>query len=509
MWRRWSLIFLLVVLLACTPSSRSAPPEAVTSPKVSVVTSPGLAEQAPPPAGDPTWRITRLGSEHAIEGWADRTSVLPGSRVGVHVSTTGRSWRLVAYRMGWYGGALAHMVWRSDAHPGVRHTRVGPAPGTNTVWTTWPVSLTLSTAGWLPGAYLLRLDSDVGQRYIPLTVRSPDTAGRIVLINAVTTWQAYNAWGGYNAYHGPGGLNDFDDRARVVSFDRPYQGDGSADFIGLELPVLAHAERLGLDLAYATDIDLHELPHLLRGARAVISLGHDEYWSSAMRTAVTRARDAGTNVAFLGANAVFRQIRMAASRIGPDRLEINYKRTSDPLYGINDREVTVDWREPPLSDPESSLTGTFYECNPVRADMIITDPGNWLFAGTGATRGMHLRRLIGPEYDRVNPAEPTPAHIEVLTHSAVRCRGVPSYADSAYYTVASGAGVFASGTSAFIAGLPEAGATGRTAAVIGGELSNLLRAFARGPARLTHPAHGNLASLHEYAGDPIADSSEQ
>jgi hypothetical protein len=70
--------------------------------------------------------------------------------------------------------------------------------------------------------------------------------------------------------------------------------------------------------------------------------------------------------------------------------------------------------------------------------------------------------------------------------------------------VASGAGVFDAGTSWFPLGLTEAGATGVTARVIGGELTNLLTAFAAGPAGRSHPASRNIDALHEYAGDPIA-----
>jgi hypothetical protein len=98
------------------------------------------------------------------------------------------------------------------------------------VQTTWPASLQLPTAGWPPGIYLVRLDSAAGQRFVPLTVRSPDMRGKVVLIAADTTWQAYNDWGGFDLYHGPAGLDDFAERSTVVSFDRPYAGDGSAGF---------------------------------------------------------------------------------------------------------------------------------------------------------------------------------------------------------------------------------------------------------------------------------------
>ena len=241
----------MLCVSACShgPKSASSPHGSSASPDFSSgIQGSAPAATAEVAAGDPAWRITRLGPAHAIEGWVDRVSVLPGQAVRLYVSTIDRHWQVTAYRMGWYGGALAHRVWQSGSEPGVRQPKPTRSAATNTVRTPWRPSLTLPTADWPPGAYLLRLDGRTGQRYVPLTIRSPETAGRTVLILPVTTWQAYNDWGGYSLYHGPGGLNDFDNRSVAVSFDRPYTADGASDFVGSQLPLIAHAERLGIPL---------------------------------------------------------------------------------------------------------------------------------------------------------------------------------------------------------------------------------------------------------------------
>src|SRR5207302_31796 len=131
--------------------------------------------------------------------------------------------------------------------------------------------------------YLLKLVAASGQeQYVPLTVRDDTSRAAFVVQNSVTTWQAYNTWGGYSLYQGSQG--DFDQRARVVSFDRPYGiGDGSGDFLGNELPLVSLMESLGLDVTYWTDVDLHERANLLVNHKALLTLGHDEYWSRAMR----------------------------------------------------------------------------------------------------------------------------------------------------------------------------------------------------------------------------------
>ena len=215
-------------------------------------------------------------------------------------------------------------------------------------------------------------------------------------------------------------------------------------FLTYERNVVKLAESLGLPLAYATGMDIAADPHLLDGASALISPGHDEYWTPGERTNVTAARDAGVNLAFLGANAMFRRIRLDASR----RLVICYKTsyTEDPEYGKDNALVTSDWREPPAPDPESSLIGTIYEGYPATAAYQVAAPESWLFAGTGVAEGARFGNLVGVEYDRVNPAYPVPRPIQVLSHSPLVCQGARSFGDSAYYTHSGGAGVFNSGT---------------------------------------------------------------
>jgi hypothetical protein len=340
-------------------------------------------------------------------------------------------------------------------------------------------------------------------------VRSAKTAGKTVIKNSVETWQAYNMWGGYDLYNGPGGITDYNHRALAVSLDRPCDRSGAYMFLYHERKLIELAERLGMPLAYVTSMDIEADPHLLDGASALFSLGHDEYWSPPERAHVAAARDAGMNIAFLGANCMFRRTRLARTRLGPRRLVICYKTSylQDPMYGKDNALVTSDWREPPHPDPESSLTGTLYESNPVSAPYVVAAPHAWMFAGTGVRKGTRFRGLVGIEYDRVNPDAPVERPIEILSHSPVTCRRVNSYADSAYYTHRSGAGVFNAGTMRWVAsfgGPHQFGMNRHTGDFTRGVTANLLRAFADGPAAAKHPAHDNLAAMHEWAGDPVA-----
>ncbi|WP_407916176.1 N,N-dimethylformamidase beta subunit family domain-containing protein [Kitasatospora sp. NE20-6] len=495
-------------LTACAPGgtgSADGAPSASASGQARPAPSATRAENELP--GDADWAVTRPGPAEAIEGFADRVSVLPGESFGLHVSTTAPAFRIRAYRMGWYGGARARLVWQSEPLPGTR--RPGPTvdPGTRTVRTGWPRTATVQTRGWPEGCYLLRLDAEdgSGQRFVPITVRSRSTAGRSVVVNAVATWQAYNEWGGYNLYNGPsGGLAS---RSLQVTFDRPYRyDDGAGLFLVYEAPLIALAERLGLPLAYATNVDLARDPQLLGGAAAVLSLGHDEYWSQEQRRHVEAARDAGTNLAVLGANCCFRRVRFEPSELGEDRTVVCYKAAwkDDPGRGPG-RPATNDFRDAPDADPESSLLGVIYDGYPVDAPYVVTSPGHWLFEGTGVKAGDAFPHLVGVEYDRVNTGFPTPRPIEIVAHSPVVCDGRRSFADTAYYSAPGGAGVFASGTMRWVEAL-DANGPGGTRADHGmdaraGDLvrrvtENVLRLFAAGPAGRARPAVDNVDAVH-------------
>ncbi|MFH9659717.1 N,N-dimethylformamidase beta subunit family domain-containing protein [Streptomyces sp. NPDC017248] len=447
--------------------------------------------------GTPDWRIASRGPAPAVAGYADRVSATPGEECGLYVSTTAASFRVSAFRVGWYGGAQARLVWTSERVRGRRQAEPRLLPDTRTVRADWPRTLTFGTSGWPEGAYLLRLETDSGhQRYVPLILRSTQGAGRTVLMHAPATWQAYNRWGGHSLYAGASGA--YATRSLAVSFDRPYDADGAEKFMVYERAAVVLAERLGIPLAYTTGTDVHRDPEVLRGASAVVCLGHDEYWTPEQRRHVTRARDAGSNLVFLGANTCFRRVRLEDGQTRPDRTVVCYKTSlrADPCYPTRPAQVTTDFRSAPAPDPESSLTGVLYEGYPTDAPYVVHAADHWLYEGTGVRPGDGFDHLVGVEYDRITPAAPVPAPLEITAHSPLVCGGRRSHSDSAYYTAASGAGVFATGTmrwvEALMAGTRDGGRDhamdARTRAFVTRTTENALRAFAEGPAARHRPA---------------------
>lgn len=452
------------------------------------------AENARP--GTTDWRITSAqeAGEHQLTGWADRVSVTPGQPFGLHVSSTLGDFTVTAYRLGWYAGTGARAVWTSKPVHGVAQP-AATLDALRMVTTTWPVSVRVSTTGWPAGTYLLRLVARGGKaHYVPVTVRSTSTTERLVLLGAVTTYEAYNQWGGYSLYKGADG--SFGTRAHAVSFDRPYDGNGAEKLLNYEQATIAFAEEQGLDLAYETSWDLDHVPGVLDGSRGVVSLGHDEYWSPLMRAAVEKARDHGTNVAFLGGNAVYWRVRFADD----GRTMVGYK--SADLDPVRDRaDTTAMWRQAPHADPENSLTGQLYECFPARGALVVQTPGFFLFRGTGVRQGSSVAGLVGTEIDRAYPIKGTPTNLQVAAHSPVPCaRQGRTYSDFSYYAAPSGAGVVDVGTMLWVRAVrgtdAKYGITAAGSAFARTVTANLFAAMTAGPMGAAHPPQPNLASLH-------------
>jgi hypothetical protein len=453
--RFFAIVLLLTAALVLVIEGGLAPRVRTDAPRPVVRTgNPIVAENQK--AGTSDWRIpdTKITGGQ-LQGFASRTSVPPNGHISLYVTSNYPTYNVDIYRMGWYDGTGGRLVYSRHGLRGHKQPDPTIDPETRMVEADWSRSLTLKVSDdWTTGTYLVKLSTPEGRgSYIPFVVREGKERAPIVFQSSVTTWQAYNIWGGHSLYYGIGehGGETTALRSEVVSFDRPYgYGVGAADYFGLEFPLVQWLERNGYDVGYATDIDTHEDPLLLAGRRAFLSLGHDEYWSTAMRDHVEDAIKAGVNMAFFGANAMYRHIRFERSPLGRDRREVNYRSTKDPIFDTDRSETTVQWRDWPLDRPEDAVLGAMYECVPAHGDAIVYDPLSWLFDGTDLVIGDEISGIVGDEYDRVFPDDTHPKRLWVLFRSPVTCGGASSVQDTTFARFPSGAGVFDAGTSRFM-----------------------------------------------------------
>jgi len=438
--------------------------------------------------GTRDWQLEHPAAAREIEGFASATSVARGGEIQLFVNTTAPHYTLEVFRMGWYRGLGARRLFGPVKLPG----RVQPMPKLDTssglVDCAWvdPFVLTAATPGdsddWPSGIYLARLTASGGaQSYIVFAVRDDERAADLLMQQSVTTYQAYNAWGGKSLYKWGSTENQ---RAAKVSFNRPYaanaqnpdaaHGMGAGEFLtnsqphpdrygpsnaGWEYNMVRWLECEGFDVSYCTNLDVHARPELLQRFKAFLSVGHDEYWSCQMRDHVEAARDAGIHLGFFSANTAYWQIRLEPSPASnsTDRILVCHKKAErDPVIRTADAHLATDkWRKPPINRPESSLIGVMYVADPVDGDLIVAAPEHWAFAGTGLARGDALPGLLGYEVDAV--ADASPANLEVLADSPWTTLDDKSAGRSqmTLYNAPSGALVFATGSIQWAWGLDD------------------------------------------------------
>jgi hypothetical protein len=455
---------------------------------------PGYVRAENAKRGTTAWKLRSSAPKTGVAAFANRVSASCGQSVHVFVSTPASTANLTAYRMGYYHGAGARAVFTTRAFRTTRQPAAVVNPVTHMARAPWRSSTSFKIdPRFVTGSYLLKIvDSRGGQTYVPLTVTDPAATVPLVLMSEPMTWQAYNGWGGASAYYGTG--HDPALRARVVAFDRPYDHNyGSGTFFDNEYPLLRALEQRGVDLNYVTDVDIHERPWLLRRYNGVLLGSHPEYWSKPMRNGLQAARDAGVNLAFLGANIGYWQVRFLPSALGVDRAMVVYKSADeDPLTATEPGLTTVRWRDAPIGRPESSLIGQEYECFNVKADMVL-DHAAWPFA---IPAGIVLRDAVLGEYDRVNLG-PTPGSLQILATSPLTCQGTPRISNVTYYTALSGAGVFSAGTLGWVChmnGSCSRGAVSTALArnVLTDTTVRLARGMAAGPLGRTHPSRASV-----------------
>jgi hypothetical protein len=471
--------------------------------------------------GSTAWVIH--GRAGGVSGFARQVYAAPGQQVTLYVSTAAPWFRAQAFRMGWYQGRGARLIWTSPQVQAKNQPACPVRRGVNMVaCDNWSPSLTFRvTQAFVPGDYLVKLTAPGNrQSYVPLTIWDPASTATYVIKNDVFTWQAWNFYGGYDYYQGlgncPPDVYPICSRARVVSYDRPYAAEqGSGNFLGLEYPLVRWAEQHGLDVTYATDLTVAEYPGYLLRHKVLLSLGHDECWSLAERQAAVAAYDHGADIVFFAASPVLRHVRTQPSPFGTDRELVDYRDSAaDPLDGKgNPRQVTGnEWSNPPSSWPEYSFVGDTYAgfLEPGRhVGFRVADASAWVFAGTGLRNGQVVPGVVASDVDKFDAAYGQPADDQILGHSPIPAGlGQTSigafFSDMTYYTApitgaAGGAGVLDTGTNNWIPALDD-----RTGCHPGGICAsamvqritaNILRLFGQGPAARHQPSVPNWRQL--------------
>lgn len=454
----WALLF-SALLAVCLCASGCI--------KEDYAVAPSGAEMESASSATTALQLTNPAENGEIEGYASAVSLNRGEDIKLYVNTKEPTYMIEILRIGWYGGRGMKSMGPPVTRNGLAQAPPVMDTASGLIECDWqdPYLLHIPASDdptvWPSGIYVAKLTAGTTgkQNYIIFVLRDDQRPSDLLFQASVTTYQAYNDWGGRSLYSTP--------RASKVSFNRPYlHGHGTGHFIYWELSMVQYLEKEGYDLTYTTDVDTHERGNLLSLHKGFLSVGHDEYWTWRMRDNVEAARDNGVNLAFFGSNVGYWQIRLDPSSItgDPDRTIICYKnQNADPASHSADistrRLTTVKFRSHPVDRPEDALVGVMYETDPVQADLVISDASSWVFEGTGLKNGDHLPGLLGYEVDRSFGHSPT--GMQTIAHSPYAFRGGTRYSDMTLYTTSSGSIVFAAGTMQWGWGLVDPGIDGK------------------------------------------------
>ncbi len=437
-------------------------------------------------AGTEAWHTVDSGpaSANGIEGFANQSSIEAGQSVALKINTGGAAtYDIEIYRTGDYGGDQGRLVSVIPGLTGIAQPACTTQSNTGLVdCANWSTSAVLTTtSAWQSGVYMIRLVRANGaDNHIILTVRDDDSTADVLYLVPDTTYQAYNNYGGRSTYDwNSNGTNTVAGATRAVkvSFDRPYQQawSGQRDWYSYsDLRMVSWLESQGYDVTYAAVSDLERDPSTVLGYSAVISGGHDEYYSTAMRNALRAARDSGVSLFFSGANAIYWQIAFEANPVTgtANRIIRTYK--SVQSGGPDPQGPTSTWRDPSgANQPENGLIGAMYAGDsdftyyPLRVSAAEGQDLVWrhtsvaeLSPGQTASIG---QGIVGWEWDaRVdNGAEPpgvttlasSPVNGNLIQGNGSHVQPGSTVVHVTKYTAASGALVFASGTNHWNRGL--------------------------------------------------------
>ena len=364
-----------------------------------------------------------------IEGYCGQLSYGGGDTVEIHVSTRAEAYEVTVER--W--GAERVVVWRSPVPiPGVLH---GVPDDADANGCGWPVAVHIPTdATWRSGFHLVTLRAvgaapgrDVAHAGFVLRSASPQASMLFVL--GTNTWNAYNTWGGCSLYTGGHQVSfrrpftrgmlcrevtERDDRkARPVRWDEEPDPDGmiyqryraeralpaaigSSGWFIHERRFVEWAEGAGYTFDYAVSSDLDDDPDALDGYAAMVSVGHDEYWSAPQRDTLERHLADGGHLASFSGNTMFWQVRLT-----DDGAMICHKYSAhrvDPVLGTEAESTMAGmWADPVVGKPEAmvlgagSAWGLYHRFGRATArgvgGFIVYRDDHWLLDGTGLGYG--------------------------------------------------------------------------------------------------------------------------
>jgi len=435
-----------------------------------------------------TW-MERIGfetqaSDGSLEIWGypGQPSYAPGDTAQFHVSTSATTWGFEIWRDTNTFEKVHEVTGLPGAQHGMNADVVGDGCG-------WPVGAEVTIPDdWPSAGYVVTFTGErdgetVAQDgFFVLRAKTPGERAKLALIVATYSWQEYNDWGGGCGYFSDDFVDHTMDPLEVreksfkprLSFHRPWSrglirtpvgaprlaqprlpvgaavGVPAADWAianGYSVWTIANGwaryyaltvrwlDEQGYDVELLSQWDLDQDASVLDDYDAVVTTGHDEYWTAGGREVLDRFIERGGKYARLAGNIIW-QVRM-------DDTETlvchKYAAHADPERNNPDTTVrTGAFEAPHIDNPPvttfgaNGFRGVYSRMGGLSprgpGGFIVYRPDHWAFADADVYYGELLGPevpLVGYESDGISytfrhglpyPAgdDGTPDHLEIL-----------------------------------------------------------------------------------------------
>ncbi|MEN9325158.1 MAG: hypothetical protein RL414_912 [Actinomycetota bacterium] len=331
------------------------------------------------------WHNLHLFMPHGSALWTNKMSATCGETIDVHASLVGNKKRIdqsprtiEVLRVGYYFGSGARLVWSSVPISLKKYPMPKARTANRMVETNWPTIAQFTIgADWTPGLYMVVSTNSNGQyeNFAPLIVRAPTGTSKLLLVHSTITWAAYNNFGGRSSYKGPG--NPVKERSRVISMDRPIIGSGINHVNRDAVALIQFLEEKGIEVDQIADTDVDRYPSLVKSYSGIILSGHPEYMTNRIFRTLMAARNNGINLALLGSNAAYWQVRLESSPTGQDRRIAIYKNAlTDPVTSPS--QVSIQFNNSRINLMPSLITGQTTAGVHVKGAMKLISKPRWL-----------------------------------------------------------------------------------------------------------------------------------
>ena len=396
----------------------SGPGQPAPAPRPAHRSKPNLVQRENERRGTLEWQLTKTGVDPKtkyrcpwIEGYCSATSVTAGEKIRFFVSTNPpTAFTLEIYRMGYYGGTGGRLMRKLGPFSGSIQT--DPPIGPNRVRECrWDACAELTIPrDWLSGVYLGKLTATRSgwQSYVIFIVKDQRRADFLFQCSD-NTWQAYNRWPSQFALYDDGKEQWYWGPGVDVCFDRPYGkycqildaplSTGSGEWFLWEFPTAYWMESQGYDVSYISNFDTHTHKESLLRAKALLSNGHDEYYSIAMFENLRWAIGQGLNIGFLSGNTACGRIDPRPNSVGtPDRVFSRVDFFGPP--DMAEYALFPSMARLPHQSPNANLLVGARSVAPITGGAAWTcvKPEHWLFEGTGMKSGDGIPGLVGWEW---------------------------------------------------------------------------------------------------------------